>query len=104
MGKIFDAKMLREFALRMGIKNPDVQPIEVNVLEEGDKISLEKYVGGVQDEDGITTGGKWVEMFGTYHPYNEVCGEVRTVMGIRICSLEAEPEINYYPAKNVKLI
>ena len=94
---------LREFATKLGYSNPEIITVSIQMIEDGDNVVFDKHIGGIEDEDGITTGGQWIEMTGTYHAYNNVTGEVSDEFG-RICSMDAQINHNTYPARNVKVI
>ena len=94
---------LREFAIKLGHTDPEIITVLVNVLEEGDKITVSKHVGGTEDEDGITTGGKWIDITGTFHPLNDVVGEFR-VNEQFFGMMRAEMGMNIYPIKDVRMV
>lgn len=103
IGMMSDENKLREFAMTMGIANPEIAAVNVDVLEDGDNVTVSKHVDGVQDEDGITTGGHWVEVTGTYHALSETVGELQS-NGKFISMIRSEIAGNTYPVRNVRVI
>lgn len=103
IGNMNDENELREFAVKMGIANPEIIAVDVDVLEDGDNVTVSKHVGGMQDEDGITTGGKWIEITGSYHALDGAVGELQS-NGKFISMMRPEITENIYPVRNVRVI
>ena len=103
IGNMNDENKLRDFAAKMGIINPEIISVSVDVLEDGDNVTVSKHVGGVQDDDGITTGGKWIEITGTYHAMSEAVGELQS-NGKFISMMRPEISENIYPVRNVRVV
>lgn len=82
-----DRDKLIKFAKSMGYKNPEIENIEVDLLKDGDVVTINKLVGGYQDDDGITHGGEMKEITGIYEKGGGWTGSVVTKGGKHIQSI-----------------
>ena len=103
-----DYESLRKFADRMGHSEIDIIEIDAPWLENGDKIIIEKCVGSYQDEDGISTGGKWIDIEGVWvvstgEYANDGNGSMFDHNGNHIQSVGADMRYNGFPYRNVRM-
>jgi len=79
---------------------------EVEVFEIGDRVSAELKRGTYQDEDGISSGGKWVKKTGiieSCHGINDTSGFVKFDDG-DIQSISLIRGDDGYPGRNIQSV
>jgi len=99
---------LRKFADRMGHAEIDIIEIDVPWLENGDKIIIEQCVGSYQDEDGISTGGTWIDIEGVWvvssgEYAHDGIGSMYDDHGNHVQSVDADMKYNGFPYRNVRM-
>ena len=88
---------LRAFADLRGHSEIKIVEIEISVIEDGDKITISKCYGSIEDENGVSTGGEYRDVSGIWKNgllYDENGNVIQSV----------NSDINdHYPYKNVRL-
>lgn len=95
---------LRDFANQMGYAEIAIEEITVPWLEDGDVVTVSKCVGSVQNDDGISIGGEWVDMTGTWVGIGGDNGELRNDTGELILIMSADTRYNGFPYRNVRVV
>jgi hypothetical protein len=109
LAKSNDAINLRNFANKMGHSDKPVTEVQVDWLDDGDKITISKCVGSSQDDDGISSGGKWVDITGTWHPLEagsyagEKSGKFLNENGDFVCIVKNDTQYNGFPYRNIRV-
>ncbi len=97
---------LREFADEMGYANKPIVEIQVPWLEDGDKIIIQYCTGATEDENGISSGGQWVDIEGRYEePEDRMMGRFVDKNGNTILTcMDADMRYDGYPYRNVRIL
>lgn len=100
-----DRESFTTFAAKFGITPDQIEPFTAYELEDGDRVTIEKCVGYVTDEDGISTGGRWVDITGIWRclPGTDRVGALEDDEGRFIQSMGCEMDYNNFPYRNVRL-
>lgn len=92
----------------------EIVPIAVPWLEEGDRIIISKCIGSVEDKSGISSGGTWVDIVGTWkqspyaqknvdpHPFDS--GILEDDAGRFIQCVSADMTYDGFPYRHVRLV
>lgn len=99
-----DSKKLREFAESIGYSDFDISEKQMNFLEDGDKITISYCAGGSEDDDGIHTGGEWMDITGTWKEKSPVMGLFKSDCGEYSLSVGSDMSYNGFPYKNVRIV
>lgn len=85
-----------------------VESFEGQIFETGDHIEVELHRGGLEDDDGITTGGGWIKQNGVVHVEWEKngipMGFLRNENGDHIQTMDFVAGSVNYPYRNARLI
>lgn len=99
----FDANKLAAFAQKMGIENPEIAEIEVRYLETGDRVTISKCFGSVDNEDGPGSGGEWRDVTGVFEAASSEVGFLKDDAGNLIQSIARDMDRTGFPYANVRL-
>jgi len=95
---------LRKFAEKIGYSDFEVSEKNVSFLEDGEKIIITYCVGGSEDENGIHTGGTWIDITGTWEQGVFETGTFKSDCGKYELSVGSDMSYNGFPYKNVRIV
>jgi len=95
---------LLNFVGQFGVTENFINEIEVPWLELGDRIIISKCVGFSEDDDGIISGGNWVDIEGVWAaPVGSHAGRMIDNSGNFIQIVNADMCYDGFPYRDVRL-
>jgi hypothetical protein len=107
-----DCQSLRKFADSMGYSDIDIIEIDIPWLETGDRIVISKCIGSSDNEDGISSGGQWVDVEGIWEAWeqgefgnkNNMHGRLLNENGMVVAeNVDADMRYDGFPYRNVRM-
>lgn len=103
IGAMDSKEELVEFASKFGVSGK-VEMITHTILEDGDKVKIEKIVGAIHDENGISSGGSPKTFLGTVvNCMGAVC-QIVDDDGKLIQTTQRDINTNGYPILKIEVV